>query len=215
MLTRNAPTLGWVGTDTLAVAGVYLAAVAWVRRSPRGPRVPAAPLPAPTGWVAQGRQGGRGLKAAWVRFGVATGALLVAGPLLTTASERIASASGWGDTFVGTSLLAVVTSLPELVAAVAAVRIGAGDLAVGNLFGSNALNMALLVVLDAAYARGPLLRTAGRPEVVAAVGAVLLMSIALAAIVHGERTRAGRLEPGAVVLLAAYVGCLAAVWTAR
>lgn len=216
MLTRSGPTIGWVGWDSLVVAGVYVAAVAWVRRSPVTPRVPAAPLPVATGW-AENRRGGRTRSRAGIslRFGAAAAVLLVAAPGLSVAAKEIASGTGAGETFVGTSLLAVVTSLPELVAAIAAVRIGASDLAVGNLFGSNAVNMALLVVVDAAYTSGPLLGDASRSEVVAALGAILLMAIALAAIVHGKETRVARLEPDAVLVLGAYVGCLFAVWAAR
>jgi hypothetical protein len=51
----------------------------------------------------------------------------------------------------------------------------------------------------------------GSGVVVAGVGAMLLVSIALAAVVHGEETRIKRLEPDAVVLLLAYVGALVAV----
>ncbi|MBX3326460.1 MAG: hypothetical protein KF682_11230 [Nitrospira sp.] len=45
-------------------------------------------------------------------------------------------------TFIGTSLVAITTSLPELVVSIAAVQWGAFDLAVGNLFGSNAFTPA-------------------------------------------------------------------------
>ena len=54
-------------------------------------------------------------------------------------------------------LVAVVTTLPELGTSLAAVRLGAFDLAVGNLFGSNAFNIAAFLFADLAYAGGPLL----------------------------------------------------------
>jgi cation:H+ antiporter len=50
---------------------------------------------------------------------------------------------------MGTWLVGLATSLPELVTSLAAVRLRAYDLAVGNLFGSNALNMTIFAVLDA------------------------------------------------------------------
>lgn len=50
----------------------------------------------------------------------------------------------------GTSLVAITISLPELVVAIAAVRSGAFDLAVGNLFGSNAFDMAAFLFADLA-----------------------------------------------------------------
>ncbi|HVL89097.1 MAG TPA: hypothetical protein VM841_02560 [Actinomycetota bacterium] len=87
-------------------------------------------------------------------------------------------------------------------------------LAVGNLFGSNVLNMAILLFVDAAHTKGPVLTLLGQPEIVAGVGAILLMAIALAVIVHGAETRIARMEPDALVLLLAYAGCVTAVWAA-
>jgi hypothetical protein len=75
--------------------------------------------------------------------------------------------------------------------------------------------MAMLVIVDLAFVRGPLLSTVASPAVITAgVGAILLMAIALAAVVHGEETRIKRLEPDAVLLLLAYVGALVAVVSA-
>jgi hypothetical protein len=51
--------------------------------------------------------------------------------------------------------------------------------------------------------------------VVAGVCAMLLMALAVTAIVHGEETRFGRLEPDAVLLLIACAGSLVAVWSVR
>jgi hypothetical protein len=52
-------------------------------------------------------------------------------------------------------------------------------------------------------------------QAVAAVGSIILMALALAAIVHGEETRAHRVEPDGIMLLVAYCGCLVAVWAAQ
>ena len=62
-----------------------------------------------------------------------------------------------GTGFVGTALLSVVTSLPELVAALAAMRMGAFDMAVGNLFGSSVFNMLALGLADFFYLDGSFL----------------------------------------------------------
>lgn len=165
-------------------------------------------LPAPTGWSMAGAEGA-GLRKATIRFGVASLFVLLIGPVVAISGEGIAETAGLSQTFVGAALLAVATSLPELVASLAAVRIGAFDLAVGNLFGSNAINMAMLVVVDAAYTPGPILSVAGHePEAIAGVGAILMMAFALAALVHGSETRIRRLEPDAIVVLATYVGVL-------
>jgi cation:H+ antiporter len=214
VLTPAGIAIGWIGLDTAAIAAAYVAAVAWMRRSVTVPRAQRTmpPLPVSTGWGAVGEGS---VREAGLRFSAAAVMILVAAPVLAVAGREIATATGVGETFVGTTLMAISTSLPELVASMAALRIGAHDLAVGNLFGSNAVNMAMLVVVDLAYTRGPLLAAVDPSQVVAGVGAILLMALAVAAIVHGEETRIGRLEPDALLLLIAYLGTIWAVWAAR
>jgi cation:H+ antiporter len=212
ILTPPGITVGWVGVDTIVIAAGYVAAVAWMRRSPTGRFGEGEVLPVPTGWT---KPAPGALRPVVLRFAIATLLILLAAPTVAYAGRDIAAASGMGETFVGTTLLAVSTSLPELVASIAAVRIGAHDLAVGNLFGSNAFNMAALVIVDVAYAPAALFSSVDPGQAVAGVGAILLMAFALAALVHGTETRARRLEPDAILLLVAYIGALFAVWSVR
>ncbi len=67
-----------------------------------------------------------------IGFTMAALAVMAAATLLAASAREIAVASGISTTFIGTSLVAVTTSLPELVTALAAVRLGAFDLAVGD-----------------------------------------------------------------------------------
>ncbi len=78
----------------------------------------------------------------WLLVFLASGVAIVgAATWLARAGDQIATTTGLGGLFVGVALTATATSLPELVASIAAVRMGAFNLAVANLFGSNALNM--------------------------------------------------------------------------
>ena len=90
----------------------------------------------------------RSLSRAILGFVAAAAVVLIVGPFMAHAADSFATATGPGKTLVGTTLVALSTSLPEFVASLAAVRMGAYDLAIGNIFGSNALNMLLLVPLD-------------------------------------------------------------------
>jgi hypothetical protein len=122
--------------------------------------------------------------------------------------EGIAATSGFIETFVGVAMLAVATSFPELVASLSAVRLVAFDLAVGNLFGSNAIKHG-----DARDRRSRLHPRASaihgcEPQGdQAGVGGDLAHG--LAAVVHGKETRIKRLEPDALLLLLAYGGSVA------
>ena len=83
--------------------------------------------------------------------------------------------TGLGRTFVGTIFVALSTSLPELTVTISSFRLGAVDMAVGNLFGSNLFNMAILALDDLLYVRGPLL-SAVEPQHIVSVFAVLAMN---------------------------------------
>jgi cation:H+ antiporter len=93
----------------------------------------------------------------------------------------------------------------------AAIKIGAHDLAVGNLFGSNAMNMSILFIADLFYFDGPILAAVDPSQAIAAIGAIILMALAVAAIVGGTETRVGRLEPDAIVVIVAYITVLIVV----
>jgi len=88
------------------------------------------------------------LKSALIGFVCAATAIVITGPFMAHAAEQLANATGLGKTFVGTTMVALCTSLPEFVASLTAVRMGSYDLAIANVFGSNAFNMLLLVPLD-------------------------------------------------------------------
>jgi cation:H+ antiporter len=208
--------IGWVGIESIGVVVAYVAAVAWLRRArpPRGRRRDASgEVIAPVGW--SHREGTDvPLRGVLLRFGAAALMILVTAPVAAASAGAIAEETSIGETFIGALLLAVTTSLPELVASIAAVRIGAFDLAVGNLFGSNLFNVNALLAADLFYTPGPVLAAVSSAQVVAGVGAILLMGLALAAVVHGDRTRIQRLEPDAILVLVAYVVLLAAVFGA-
>jgi cation:H+ antiporter len=130
--------------------------------------------------------------------------ILAASPALAWSAKNIAELSGLGTTFVGTWLVGLSTSLPEIVTSYTAVRIGAFDLAVGNLFGSNSFNMVIFVALDLASPSGSIF--AGLSPVHAIVGAlaVILMSLGLASILYRAERRFRMLEPDSALMVVAY-----------
>ncbi|MGQ9683801.1 MAG: sodium:calcium antiporter, partial [Anaerolineae bacterium] len=142
-------SLGWIGLDSLVIMVGYVAGVRLIQGG-HGPAAIAGVNSRPK----------IDLRTVWrplLGFAVATGVLVIGTPWMVRSSAEIAEITGLGTGFIGTALLAVVTSLPEVVASIAALRIGAFDLAVGNLFGSNVFNMFALGLADVFYAQGPLL----------------------------------------------------------
>jgi cation:H+ antiporter len=204
--------IGWVGIESLAVVALYVIAAAWVGRADRSRRraepTPGEEVLIPVGWGA----GGGSLRRDLFVFEAASAVILVSGPALALSADGIAKQTGIAETFIGVTLLAVSTSLPELVASLAAVRIGAHDLAVGNLFGSNAFNMTVVLWIDLAYTDGPVLQSVSITQLIPGLGAILLMGLAIGALVTGRATRLRRGEPDAVLVVLAYVGLLVLSW---
>ena len=210
--------IGWVGVESIVVLVGYVFAAAWIRRgSQRDPARSRAIAPVdegdlikPTGWGLS--QPIRPLRYHVYAFAGAAVVVLVAAPFVALSADGIADQTGIGKTFIGATMLAVATSLPELVASLAALQIGAYDLAVGNLFGSNAINATLVFFADVAYLPGPILGAVGDELLIGGLGGILLMAIALGGIVHGARTRFERGEPDAITLLGAYALLLWLLW---
>ena len=89
---------------------------------------------------------------------IVAGAIILGSAVwLAYTGDRIAVAMGWKASYVGTQFLALSTSLPELAASFAALRMGAAELAIANLLGSNLFNMGIVLFLDdLAYSDGTL-----------------------------------------------------------
>ena len=97
------------------------------------------------------------LRKALAGYVIAAMVVVAFGTWLPFVGETLATRMGWTQSFVGTLLVAAVTSTPELVVTVAALRLGAINLAIGGLLGSNLFNIVVLAVDDAFYLSGPLL----------------------------------------------------------
>jgi cation:H+ antiporter len=213
--------VGWVGIESIIIFVGFVSLIAWTHRS----STPAVP----TGEVSHEQAQQEHVSGAEVtsrraiiyairwdlaKFGVAALIILASAPILVNAADGIATEANLSESFVGASFLAFSTSLPELATAVAAVRIGAFDLAVGALLGSNAFNMAIILIVDLFYTEGPILADVHEVEAFVGVSAILLMSLVLAGIVHGAKTRASRLEPGSGMTLVAYFILMYMIFTA-
>lgn len=132
--------VGWVGVDSLILLLTYVTAMRLIQSNSLTSGSPTAPEELPPGLPS--------LRSAILGFLGASAVLVVASPLLVASSASIAEITGLGTTFIGTTLVAMVTSLPEVVTTLAAVRLGADDMAIGNLFGSNMFNMAAMGLTD-------------------------------------------------------------------
>lgn len=124
-----------------------------------------------------------------VRYGLAAAVVVGTGIWLPFVGEQLAKTMGWHETFVGTLFIAVVTSVPEMVVTVAALRIGAIDMAVANLFGSNMFNILVIAVDDLFYTKGPILSHVSPLHMLSAFSAIMMTGVAIIGLLYRPKGR--------------------------
>ena len=189
--------IGWLGIGGLLIVAMYFTGV-WLLRSN-----PVLGSSASEG-VDEAESGIPTLRRAILGFTIAAAILVLVTPWLVRSSTEIAVLTGLSDGFVGIVMVAVVTSLPELVAMVSAVRFGAYDIAVGNLFGSNVFNMFALALADVFYTEASFLGAIDPVFALAGLLALLLTMMGLMGNLAQVERRIGVVEIDALLLILCY-----------
>jgi cation:H+ antiporter len=146
---------------------------------------------------------------------VACVAILVFGILLVIFAERIADQSGLGAGFVGATLLAAATSLPELSTSIAAVRIGAYTMAISNIFGSNLIMLVLVFPADILFRAGPILQDTSRTVSLALAFGLAVTAIYLTGLIVRRKPRLGEFGLDSILVMLTFLGSLVAYYFAR
>lgn len=169
----------------------------------------------PAGQVGQPPQSARDLKDAHhekfhntsttsitLRFLTAAAGVLVSGFVVARSGETLAEQTGLGQSFVGATLVALATSLPEVSTTVSAVRFGAYSMAAANILGTNSLEIALFLPADIAYRGGSIIdRLAPSSAFLGALG-IMVTSVYLWGILERrDRTVLGFGQDSLTVLL--------------
>ncbi|WP_432535772.1 sodium:calcium antiporter [Kineococcus arenarius] len=123
-----------------------------------------------------------------VSFALLAVAMAVAGYVVGRAGLGVVDATGASGGLVGSTLTTAVSSLPELVTLIAAVRLRALALGVGDIIGGNVFDALQIAVADVFYREGPIYADAGASGLLL-LAAGLLMSALLAAglLLRGRR----------------------------
>lgn len=138
--------------------------------------------------------------------------IFIAAPLMASAANEISIITGIQDSFFGTFFIAFITSLPELVVSITAIRMGAFDLIVGNIFGSNAFNMVGIFVLDLFFIKGSVFQSISSIHVVTGLFVITITAVAIIGLVFRSEKRYAFLEPDATLILLLSIAAFYAVW---
>ncbi len=144
---------------------------------------------------------------AWMSL-AATLVILVCGVMLVNLAKTLAVQTGWGTSFIGVTLLAASTSLPELSTTIAAVRLGAFTMAISNIFGSNLIMIALLLPADIFYTQGVLLDQIDATATFALISGLIVSSVYVAGLLLRNRKRVLGMGIDSVIVLVIYSASL-------
>ncbi|MCM4083883.1 sodium:calcium antiporter [Paractinoplanes hotanensis] len=173
--------IGWVHPASLAIPLVYLYGLRLLQRLRREPM-----------WQAKQTSETRqdepdddaddsaGTARLWWRLAALATAVAGTGYLIGQGGLGVVAATGLPSDLVGFTLTTAITSLPELVTLIAAVRIGALSLGIGNIIGGNAFDALMIFLADATYLRGSVYTDASSAALLLA-GSTILMTVALTA----------------------------------
>lgn len=125
-------------------------------------------------------------------------AIILGGQLVVNNAKEIARALNWSETFIGLTIVAIGTSLPELVTSIVAAKKGESGMALGNVIGSNLFN--ILFVLGISSAISPI--ATDMSMIINSI--IMILLIALVYVVCLIRKKLGRVVGG--VCVAGYIG---------
>jgi len=146
-----------------------------------------------------------------VQIAIAAAVILVAGYTLSQTGDGIAEQTGLGSGLVGFLLIGFATSLPELSSISTSVRMGRHEMAIGEVLGTNFVNISLLLLADLVYRGGPVIAELGKFEMISALLGVLLTGIYLVGLLERRNPvilRMGYDSLAVLLVFAAGVGLL-------
>ena len=171
-LSAEIPSILWMSSFTFLLFAIYIVAVWGIFKYEHAALIESPPSTVP-------HSGSRSAELRKAIGAYAMNALIVIGAavFLPYFGQHIAAYTGLGNTFFGTLFIAAATSLPELVVSLAALRMGALDMAVGNLLGSNVFNMFILGIDDVFYREGSLFKSISSSHLLSVFVTIIMTAV--------------------------------------
>lgn len=207
-----------LGLGTVVLAGIYLLFIYTLHRYEREHAWQPVDEIDETVKGPQGRQNGLiglPLRVLLAQSAGAAAVILVCGILLVEVCEVLAVQSGLGNSFIGVTVLAATTSLPELSTTIAAVRLGAYTMAISNIFGSNMLMVFILLPADLLYRQGELLAQADDTSRLALLSGITVTIIYLVGLLVRNKPRVLGMGVDSVMVMIVYLASLYAFYVVR
>ncbi len=219
ILIGDIPLVVHIGVASVVLAGIYVWAILLLRRTDasvgwRPVEIPPIPAGARAGGfqISMAHLSERSL---FLKFGTASLAILVCGVALVISAENIATQTGLGSSFIGATVLAGSTSLPELSTTIMAVRLHSYTMAISNIFGSNLIMVLLILPADILYLPGPILLYADTSAVYALICGIVVTVVYVIGLVIRTRHRILGMGYDSLAVIVIYLFSLAMLFRLR
>jgi len=213
------PLIGGVGLGVVLLAGFYIVSILILRRYEKQEIWIPAHSPGGDRGEAHGRHrgafGGLPLRTLALYSFAAAAVILICGVLLVESALTIAVQSGLGSSFIGVTLLASSTSLPELSTTVAAVRLGAYTMAISNIFGSNLIMVVVILPADLFYRQGAILHEVDDIGQLALLSGILVTAIYVIGLLIRKKWQILGVGADSILVLGVYLASVYAFYLAR
>lgn len=135
----------------------------------------------------------------WIALNIVLGltCIVVGGNFCVDGATEIARIVGLSETVIGLTIVAIGTSLPELVTSIAAARRGENGMAIGNVIGSNLFN--ILLILGVSSTLTPI-----AVEMTAVMDVIVLLAVSIILIIPTIKGKFGRMT--GICCILGYVG---------
>jgi cation:H+ antiporter len=204
------PSIGWIGVYSLAFAIIYLIAMRAIFSYEQKRIAELVEM------IAEEMRYEKISKAKAYQMYILNAALTIgAATYLPFLGERLAEVTGLGQSFVGSVFIALSTSLPEVVVSIAALKMGAVDMAFGNIFGSNLFNILILAIDDVFYTKAPMLSHVSANHLVSSSAAIAMTAVAAIALTYRATKKWFFFAWDSVAILAIYVVALFVLYRMR
>ena len=204
------PALGWIGLSSPALIVVYLVSMRVIFTHERQRRA------RETQEVAEElHYAAIPMRKAALHYAGAAVFVVGAALWLPRLGAELARQTGLGEAFVGSLFIAITTSLPEIVVSLAAVRIGAIDLGIANVLGSNLFNLLVLALDDVFYLQAPLLSAVDASHGVAILGVVIMNALFLIGLTYRVMTKQFAVAWDTGTMAAVYVSAVVLAYVLR
>jgi cation:H+ antiporter len=145
----------------------------------------------------------------YIVFTLSAICIVALGIWLSSIGDRLSTTTGLSVSFVGNLFLATSTSLPEIAASLAAIRLNAIDLAIGNVLGSNLFNITLFFVYDLVDGRTNFWASLTNANAFAAVMTIMMTGVVIISLMYRASPRTPfRFSWDGIALAGMYLGSM-------